>query len=100
MPIKCAGAPQKALYLSAHAWESAGAAVDLTFCSAGPALFGVKEFVPTLQGYMDRYGATECYGPTLVAVDGQARRAKFQTADGQLVEKEFERRFARWLGTG
>jgi len=100
MPIKCAGAPQKALYLSAHAWESAGAAVDLTFCSAGPALFGVKEFVPTLQGYMDRYGATECYGHTLVAVDGQARRAKFQTADGQLVEKEFERRFARWLGTG
>ncbi|PKP63862.1 MAG: TIGR01244 family phosphatase, partial [Alphaproteobacteria bacterium HGW-Alphaproteobacteria-8] len=48
MPIKCAGAPQKAMYLSGDAWFRNGALknIDIQFMNAGGVLFGVKEYVP------------------------------------------------------
>ena len=44
MPIKCAGAPQKAMYLSADHWLRSGCLndVQIDFYNAGPVLFGVK----------------------------------------------------------
>ena len=80
MPIKCAGAPQKALYLSADHWHRQGTLTDIEihFCNAGGVLFGVKDFVPTLQRYMDRYGAQLDFFHNLVAIDGPARRATFE----------------------
>ncbi|MEM1044931.1 MAG: TIGR01244 family sulfur transferase [Pseudomonadota bacterium] len=80
MPIKCAGAPQKALYLSADAWRRRGVldAIDIQFNNAGGVLFGVKDYVPTLQHYMDRYGATLNFFHDLVAVDGPAKQATFE----------------------
>ncbi|MEY3973869.1 MAG: hypothetical protein RIS59_230, partial [Pseudomonadota bacterium] len=59
MPIKCAGAPQKALYLSADHWQRSGALKDIRidFFNAGAVLFGVKEYVPALMEYIERYGA-------------------------------------------
>lgn len=96
MPIKCAGAPQKAMYLSADAWQRAGMlnGVDIRFCNAGNVLFGVADYVPALMQYVERYGIELNFGETLVAVDGAARRATFRRAmaDGgsELVEREFD----------
>lgn len=80
MPIKCAGAPQKAMYLSADAWRRRGVLsdIDITFATAGPSLFGVKDYVPALMEYVDRYGATLDFHHDLIAVDGPARVATFQ----------------------
>lgn len=80
MPIKCAGAPQKALYLSADHWFRNGALgnIDIHFCNAGGVLFGVKDYVPALQSYMDKYGASLDFFHNLVAVDGPARKATFE----------------------
>ena len=60
MPIKCAGAPQKAMYLSANNWEEMGVLdkIDIEFMNAGGVLFGVKDYVPALESYVERYGAT------------------------------------------
>lgn len=79
MPIKCAGAPQKALYLSADHWLRHGQLKDIAidFYNAGPVLFGVKEYVPPLQKYIDRYDANLHFGHTLTRIDGPARRAWF-----------------------
>jgi sulfide:quinone oxidoreductase len=79
MPIKCPGAPLKALHLSASNWERAGrlASVDIQFMSAAGVLFGVPEFVAPLQAYIDRYGATVNYFHTLTAIDGMAKTATF-----------------------
>ncbi|MCW9044348.1 MAG: bifunctional protein tyrosine phosphatase family protein/NAD(P)/FAD-dependent oxidoreductase [Pseudopelagicola sp.] len=79
MPIKCAGAPQKALYLSANNWERMGrlGSVDIQFMNAGGVLFGVKDYVPALEQYIDRYGATVNYFHNLTAVDGVAKTASF-----------------------
>ena len=53
MPIKCAGAPQKIMYLAADRWrirrERMQRPIDIEFCLAGDVLFGVPFFVPELQ---------------------------------------------------
>lgn len=79
MPIKCAGAPQKAMYLSADHWRRQGVLrdVDIQFCSAGAALFGVADYVPALMEYVKAYGISLQLGYRLVAVDGAARTATF-----------------------
>ena len=80
MPIKCAGAPQKALYLSADRWRRRGVleAIDIGFYSAAPVLFGVKDYVPSLMSYMQRYGAELNFQHTLTRIDGRARTAWFR----------------------
>lgn len=96
MPIKCAGAPQKAMYLSADHWRRSGVLrdVDIQFCSAGAVLFGVADYVPALMQYVQTYGIHLNFGQTLTAIDGAARVATFvQTqADGSKtsVTREFD----------
>ena len=79
MPIKCAGAPQKAMYLSADHWKRQGVLkdVDIQFCNAGAVLFGVADYVPALMEYVKAYGIGLNFGRTLVAIDGAARKATF-----------------------
>jgi len=96
MPIKCAGAPQKAMYLSCSEWEKQGTLnqIDVEFCNAGPGLFGVADYVPPLMEYVKRYGAALTMNTKLVKVDGPNKIATFaQTdADGNttMVDKEFD----------
>ena len=96
MPIKCAGAPQKALYLSADHWKHQGVLDDINidFCNAGGVLFGVKEYVPALQSYMDDYGVSLDFFHNLIAVDGEARTATFEVkkpdTDPEQVTMEFD----------
>ena len=87
MPIKCAGAPQKAMYLSCDAWRDAGVLgdIDVQFRNAGAVLFGVDAYVPALMEYVERYGIGLKLGSNLVAVDGAARKATFSTAAGEEV---------------
>ncbi|MAC77969.1 MAG: TIGR01244 family phosphatase [Rhodobacteraceae bacterium] len=80
MPIKCAGAPQKAMYLSGDHWFRTGVLkdIDIRFNTAGGVLFGVKDYVPALQTYVKKYGAALNLFHNLVAVDGPAKRATFE----------------------
>lgn len=82
MPIKCAGAPQKAMYLSGDAWHRAGVLkdIDIQFMNAGGVLFGVKDYVPALMNYVRKYDATLNFFHNLVRIDGQARTAWFDVA--------------------
>lgn len=90
MPIKCAGAPQKAMYLSADHWRSAGVLKDvqIDFFNSGAVLFGVKEYVPALMEYVERYGINLHFQNTLTKVDGPSRTAWFTctAADGTKTE--------------
>ncbi|HIP80401.1 MAG TPA: TIGR01244 family phosphatase [Kiloniellaceae bacterium] len=95
MPIKCAGAPQKALYLSADHWLRSGVLdhIDIAFYNAGPVLFGVKDYVPALMDYVEKYRAELKFTHNLVAVDGPARQAWFDATDGDGKVTRVERRF-------
>ena len=96
MPIKCAGAPQKAMYLSCDYWRKQGvlASVSVEFNLAGAALFGVPTFVPPLMKYVEAYKAQLAFQSNLVKVDGPNKTAWFDVtgADGQVtrVEKRFD----------
>ena len=96
MPIKCAGVPQKAMYLSADHWHRAGRipGIRIDFFNAGGVLFGVQDYVPALMEYVERYQAQLNFNHRLTRIDGPARRAWFTKtgADGQTetVETEFD----------
>jgi sulfide:quinone oxidoreductase len=79
MPIKCAGAPQKALYLSCDHWLRHGhlGAVKASFYNAGAVLFGVADYVPALMKYIEKYAVDLNFSHRLVAVDGPGKRATF-----------------------
>ena len=87
MPIKCAGAPQKALYLSGDYWYRSGRLDDIRidFFNSGGVLFGVSDYVPALQKYIDKYKVTTHFNHTLVEVDGAAKRAYFTSSDPEKV---------------
>ena len=91
MPIKCAGAPQKILYLAADHWRRKGVNAEVEFLNQGGAMFGVPLFAKALDGVMRDYGATASFGHDLIAVDGQARVATFRrTEDGAEVTRPFD----------
>lgn len=96
MPIKCAGAPQKAMYLSGDAWFKRGVLnnIDIQFNNAGGVLFGVKDYVPALEEYVKKYDATLNFFHNLVAVDGASKKAWFDVAKPdaptERVEMEFD----------
>lgn len=92
MPIKCAGAPQKALYLSASEWNSKGCLdkTQIEFYNAGGVLFGVEDYVPALNTYMDKYGVERKYMRNLIKVDGATQTAWFKSTDSndnELIEE-------------
>ena len=96
MPIKCAGAPQKAMYLSAYEWEQQGklGKTKVEFLNAGGALFGVADYVPPLMEYVKRYGIDLSFNHNLKKIDGPNRTAWFEKTDGdgnkEIVERKFD----------
>ncbi|MFD0914805.1 TIGR01244 family sulfur transferase [Pseudahrensia aquimaris] len=80
MPIKCAGAPQKAMYLSCDYWRRSGCLnhINVEFNTAGNVLFGIPEYVPALDAYIDKYGIELGLGQNLVAIDGPGKTATFE----------------------
>ena len=90
MPIKCAGAPQKAMYLSGDHWLRNGSLpnIDIQFMNAGGVLFGIKDYVPALEEYVKKYDADLNFFHNLVAVDGPSKTAWFDVAKpGTAVER-------------
>ncbi|HAV4864368.1 TIGR01244 family sulfur transferase [Acinetobacter baumannii] len=95
MPIKCAGAPQKAMYLSADYWLKQGKLKDISihFYNTGAVLFGVKEYVPALMQYVEKYGTELHFNHQLAKVDGPAKKAWFKVVNDEnvaLVEIDFD----------
>ncbi|WP_127144530.1 bifunctional protein tyrosine phosphatase family protein/NAD(P)/FAD-dependent oxidoreductase [Pelagibacterium montanilacus] len=96
MPIKCAGAPQKAMYLSCDAWRDKGVLANskVEFLNAGPGLFGVADYVPPLMEYVKAYGIELSFGHNLFKIDGPARTAWFKKTDKdgnvEVIERKFD----------
>jgi sulfide:quinone oxidoreductase len=95
MPIKCAGAPQKAMYLSCDRWLNSGNIknISVEFDLAGAVLFGVAAYVPALMSYIERYNIQLNFETKLVKVDGDSRVASFERKmenGTEVVEREFD----------
>ncbi len=95
MPIKCAGAPQKSMYLSCSNWEKAGklGAIDVQFHTAGAVLFGVAAYVPALMEYVKRYNAHLNFESKLIGIDGASKTAVFEqkrSGETKTVEERYD----------
>ncbi len=96
MPIKCAGAPQKIMYLAADRFRKKGILdkMNIEFCNAGPAMFGIPFFAKALNKVVIGYGIKTNFNHNLVAIDGPAKTATFETTDSegnkQRVTKAFD----------
>ena len=95
MPIKCAGAPQKAMYLSCDHWSRKGnlGNIEVDFCTATPGLFGVADYVPALMEYVKKYGINLNFQTNLVEVDGSSKTALFKQTDAEGNVTDIEKSF-------
>ncbi len=84
MPIKCAGAPQKIMYLAADRFRKKGLLekFNVEFCTAGPAIFGIPFFAKALAKVALGYGIKSNFNTNLVAIDGPNKTATFEVTDG------------------
>ncbi|MEY3808799.1 MAG: hypothetical protein RI893_1775 [Pseudomonadota bacterium] len=96
MPIKCAGAPQKIMYLAADRFRKKGILdkMNIEFCNAGPVLFGIPFFAKALHKVVAGYGIKTNFNHNLVAIDGLGKTATFEATDSdgnkQRVTKAFD----------
>ncbi|MEQ1545928.1 FAD/NAD(P)-binding oxidoreductase [Methyloglobulus sp.] len=96
MPIKCAGAPQKIMYLAADRFRKRGILdkFNIEFCNAGPAMFGIPFFAKALSKVVANYGIKTNFSSNLIAVDGEAKTATFEVTDSEgkktTVSKSFD----------
>ena len=88
--VKCPGAPQKALYLSADYWQKHGIKTNsLQFRSGAASIFGVPFYAQALNQVVESYQTDAQYGQTLVEVRGDEKIAVFErTKDDAVVHEE------------
>lgn len=83
-PIKCGGAPQKIMYLTADYLRKKGILdrVSVEFFSPGSVVFGVTEFERTLKKVIDRYGIDFHLHEELVELRPETKEAVFRVSGG------------------
>lgn len=83
VPIKCAGAPQKILYLADEALRRQGVREksNLVYMAAGAGIFGVPKYAATLRAVVARKGIDARFRQNLVAVRPDAKDAVFRHLD-------------------
>ncbi len=92
-PIKCGGAPQKIMYLTADYLQKHGLKnkVEVIFASAGTVIFGVAKYRASLEKIVERYGIKTDFYQELVEVRPDEKVAVFEHREtGEKKEMEYE----------
>ena len=71
-PIKCAGAPQKILYLSADYFRKNNIKAKLDFYTGIGAMFGMPFYNEALTKVADSYNVNKHYKMELIEIDGKS----------------------------
>lgn len=94
-PIKCAGAPQKIMWLALDHWKRAGlydyskqSAMNVTFATGMPSMFAVPRYAAKLEELRVERGVEGLFQHDLVSVDGD--KATFAKPDGEKVTRSFD----------
>jgi sulfide:quinone oxidoreductase len=84
-PIKCAGAPQKIMYLADDHFREQGVRgkTKIIYASATPGIFGVPEFAKPLNEVIARKQIETLYKHKLVEIRPAERKAIFQSTEGE-----------------
>ncbi|MGI9546368.1 MAG: FAD-dependent oxidoreductase [Flavobacteriaceae bacterium] len=88
--IKCGGAPQKAMYLSADYFRKKGVLKDtnVIFATPGTTIFGVPEIKATLEKVISRYGILfkPFYAPFKIDPENKIVYYKYTAPDDKRIE--------------
>ncbi|GAA5828581.1 hypothetical protein JCM11251_000862 [Rhodosporidiobolus azoricus] len=90
--IKCAGAPQKVLWMAESQWRKDGVrdAVSPVFATGTPTMFGVPKYSAALEKIRQQRNVEGLFNHNLVSIDNKRRVATFSTGDGKTAEREFD----------
>lgn len=89
-PIKCAGAPQKIMYLACDYFRRTGIQdrSRVIFASGGKSIFAVAEYRAVLEQVIERYGIDARYERNLVEVRPETREAIFEVVGNASAPRE------------
>lgn len=95
VPIKCAGAPQKIMYLAADYFRKMKILdnCDVNFYLHGQAMFSVPTFAKPLGKVAAGYGIDVNFAHNLISIDGDKKEAVFEVVGGDNAGKTVTTRF-------
>lgn len=82
-PIKCPGAPQKAMYMTSDYLRNTkkiGEKTNIIFATNGSIIFGVKDFQKGLEDALIEYDITQYYSHNLIKIDGDKQLAYYEVS--------------------
>ncbi|PYH41331.1 NAD(P)/FAD-dependent oxidoreductase [Aspergillus saccharolyticus JOP 1030-1] len=97
--LKCAGAPQKIMWLALDHWKQAGlydpsnpskSAINISFATGLPAMFGVPKYSASLEALRQERGVEGLFQHDLVAVEGNTATFAKVDGSGAQVQREFD----------
>ncbi|RAL13128.1 putative pyridine nucleotide-disulfide oxidoreductase [Aspergillus homomorphus CBS 101889] len=97
--LKCAGAPQKIMWLALDHWKQAGlynpadpakSAIQIAFATGLPAMFGVPKYSASLEALRQERGVEPLFQHDLVAVEGNTATFAKVDGSGAQVQREFD----------
>lgn len=93
-PIKCAGAPQKVMYLAENIFRENGVRhkTEVIFATAGKAMFGVPTFAKALDQIVVEKDIHPKFSHKIIGVDAENKEAIFEvtSADGQINQQRIK----------
>lgn len=89
--IKCAGAPQKIMWMAWDHYQKTGRGYDvkIDFVTGMPSMFSVKKYSDALNALRIERGIGADFQHNLVSIDAGSRRATFKKPDGTTVDREY-----------
>ncbi|KAH8167896.1 hypothetical protein CIB48_g353 [Xylaria polymorpha] len=90
--IKCAGAPQKIMWMALSQWQRDGVRdnIDITFATGAAAMFAVPKYSQVLETLRKERNVEGLFQHNLVAVDAEKKVATFKNLAGDSsVQREF-----------
>ncbi|KAI1124569.1 FAD/NAD(P)-binding domain-containing protein [Nemania abortiva] len=93
--IKCAGAPQKIMWMALSQWQRDGVRdnIDITFATGAASMFAVPKYSQVLDALRKERNVEGLFQHNLVAVDAKKKVATFKNlaegAGGASVQREF-----------
>ncbi|KAG9043015.1 hypothetical protein FS837_010130 [Tulasnella sp. UAMH 9824] len=89
--IKCAGAPQKIMWMAWDRWRRTGRGgnIQVDFVTGMPTMFSVPKYSEALNALRIERGVGGTFNHDLKSIDTSARTATFKTPDGKVETKEY-----------
>jgi len=90
-PIKCAGAPQKIMYLADDVFQrdpAVAGRTTVTYCTATPGLFAIPTFAAPLKQVVARRGIQTRFQHTLTEIRSASQEAVFAVQEGESSREE------------